>query len=81
MGGIIRNRKVLYLYKSNNGGRNLILVFSAMLSAMERSLWNYQKLKTLSPHMVRDLRERVNDTRSMLCAEVKSHCPMQGLCG
>ena len=81
MGGIIRNRKVLYLYKSNNGGRNLILVFSAMLSAMERSLWNYQKLRTLSPHMVRDLRERVNDTSSMLCAEVKSHCPMQGLCG
>ena len=56
MGGIRRNRKVLDLYRSKNGGRNLMLVFIAMLSAMERSLWNSLSLTNFSPQSLIDLR-------------------------
>ena len=56
MGGTRRTLKGLDLYKSKNDGKTSRLAFSDALSAMERSLCEYQRLKTWSPRRVRYLR-------------------------
>ena len=80
MGGTIRTLKVIYPSKSKNNGRTSMLLFADALSAMQRSLWKSQRLKTWSPRRVRDLREYDNQPRSMFCEYAKAHCPVKSGC-
>ena len=72
--------KGIDISKYNNDGRTSMLVFAAVQSVMERSLWKSRRLKTWSPRRVRYFREHKNEPRSMFCEDVKSHWPLNYGC-
>ena len=79
MGGTRRTWKALDLFKSNNDGRTSLILSVSTLGTMEISLRKSQMLITWYPRRVRYLREFEKDPKSIFCAVIKSHCPVQFL--
>ena len=74
-------RKGLVVYRSNNHGRNSMLVFDLALSEIDRSLWKYLRLTTWQPHRVMVWIKRKNEPMSGFEGEVRACWPVQVRCG